>query len=794
MAGTASPVDARRAVELLGKGRGSAGVALLAAALLSAVPGRAIAQVDYSRAERLIGWNLDPLVLGMASDPNWLEDGERFWYSARSRAGLEFFLVDPAANSRRAVFDNARLASAMSMAADTAYDPAKLPFTAFEFTEGTRAIRFRVGGRRFDCDVERYACMVGDTAGDRPSHHVLSPDKRWEAFIHAYDLWIRPAGGGDSTRLTTDGEEYYRYGEASPRPSEIRRGSRSTPWLEWSPDSRRIAVARHDERNVPLMPLYSSTTTRPSYYLYRYGLPGDTAVSRFDIHVIDIEARTNVRVDMPAQPYPMSGLAGLGPGGEWLTVKWSPDGEHFYFTHHVRARKRVQLMEADLGTGRPLATLARDSAATYVELNLLRNGKPNWFVIRGGTEVVWFSERDGWAHLYRHDGGGKPMNRITAGPWTVGEVVHIDERAGVIYFTARGREPGTNPYYRRLYRAGLDGGGLTLLTPEDADHTIDFTRSGRFFLDRFSAPDQAGRTVLRSADGRIARVLEEADVSQLAEAGWTPPEVISVKARDGLTDLWGLVFKPRDLNPERTYPVIVNIYPGPQIGSVGTWNFEVARRGENHGLAELGFIVIQVDALGTPYRWKAFHDAWYGNMGDNGIPDQIAAVKQLGARRSYMDLDRVGIYGHSGGGFSSTDALLRYPDFFKVAVSSSGNHDNRSYGHYWAEQYQGLLVRDTVRGTDNYQNQVNALLVDNLRGKLFLMHGDMDDNVHPAMTLQVVDALIKANKSFDLLILPDRAHGLNEPYVIRRRWDYFVEHLMGEVPPHDFEIRQPAGR
>jgi dipeptidyl aminopeptidase/acylaminoacyl peptidase len=770
--------------------RARSAIGLAASALALALP--AAAQVDYSRAERLIGWHLEPLVLGFPSEPTWLEDGERFWYSVRSRAGLEFILVEPAAGQRRPAFDNARLAAAMSIAADTSYDPARLPFATFEFTRATSAIRFRVSGRRFDCDLASYACTVGDTTGDRPAHHLPSPDGRREAFIHRYDLWIRPASGGDSVRLTTDGEEYYRYGEASPRPSELRRRSRSTPWLEWSPDSRRIAVARHDERNIPLMPLYSSTTTRPTSYLYRYGLPGDTAVSRFDIHIVDVESRGNVRVDMAAQPYPMSGLAGLGPGNDWLTVKWSPAGDRLWFTHHVRARKRVQLMEADPATGRTLGILAKDSSATYVELNLLRNGKPNWFVLGGGAEVLWFSERDGWAHLYRYDASGKLLNPVTTGPWTVGEVVHIDERAGQVYFTARAREPGSNPYYRRLYRASLNGGTPVLLTPEDADHTVEFTRSGRFFLDRYSAPDQPGRTVLRAADGRVVRTLEEADVSQLAAQGWAPPEVITVKARDGTTDLRGLVFKPGNLDPARKYPVIVNIYPGPQIGSVGNWNFDVARRGENHGLAELGFIVVQVDALGTPYRWKAFHDAWYGNMGDNGIPDQIAAVRQLGARHAWMDLDRVGIYGHSGGGFSSTDALLRYPDFFKVAVSSSGNHDNRSYGHYWAEQYQGLLVRDTVKGADNYQNQVNALLVNNLKGHLFLMHGDMDDNVHPAMTLQVVDALIRANKSFDLLILPDRAHGLNEPYVIRRRWDYFVEHLLGQEPPRDFEIRQPA--
>jgi dipeptidyl aminopeptidase/acylaminoacyl peptidase len=764
--------------------------------LMALAPAPLAAQVqpvDYARAERLIGWNLTSLVLGEATAPNWIGGTDRFWYRVRSRNGNEFFLVDPVANTRRPVFDNARLAAAMSLANDTAYDPLKLPFTSFELEDGERRIRLRASGKRFRCDVTAYTCTVSDTLGERPSHHMVSPDGRWEAFIHRYDLWVRPAGGGDSTRLTTDGEAYWRYGEASPRPSEIRQGGRSLPWLEWSPDSKRIAVGRHDERAVKLMPLYSSTSVRPRYFLFRYGLPGDSAVGSFEIHVVDLASKRNVRVDMPSQPYPMSGFAGMGPDNDWLTVKWSPGSDHLYFTHHVRARKRVQLMEADLATGRAFRILAKDSSATYVELNLLRNGKPNWFVLASG-DVVWLSERDGWAHLYRLDAQGAVKNRITSGPWTVGEVVSIDERAGLIYFTARGREADCNPYYRLLYRAGLDGSNLMLLAPEDGDHAVDATPSGRFFVDRWSAPDRPGKAVLRAApDGRVLRTLEEMDLTQLVAAGWTPPEVFSVKARDNVTDLWGLLFRPKHLDATKRYPLIVNIYPGPQIGSVGEWRFDVDRRGENHGLAELGFIVMQVDALGTPYRAKAFHDAWYGNMGDNGIPDQIAAVKQLAARMPYIDLDRVGIYGHSGGGFSSTDAILRYPDFFKVAVSSSGNHDNRSYGHYWGEQYQGLLTRDTVRRTDSYENQVNALLANNLRGRLLLMHGDMDDNVHPAMTLQLVAALVKANKTFDLVMLPDRAHGLNEPYVIRRRWDYFVRHLLGAKPPENYHIRAAGG-
>ena len=744
----------------------------------------------YARAERLIGWNLTPLVRGETSVPEWMGDGDRFWYRVQTAAGTRFFLVDPVARTRAPLFDAPRLAAAMSIANDTAYDAARLPFTTLEVRDEGRAIRFRANSKRFDCVLATYVCTVDAKARDMPSHHILSPDGNREAFIHKNDLWIQPAGGGDSTRLTTDGAEFHSYGEASPRPNQLLRGDRSTPWLEWSPDSRHIAVARHDERSLATMPMYSSTTTRPRFWQYRYSLPGDSAVSSFEIHLVGVEARMSVQVDVPSQPYPMSGLAGL-VGNDWITVKWSADAERLFFTHHVRARKRVQLMEADIATGKALRIMARDTGATYVELNQLRNGKPNWFVLENRGDVLWQSERDGWAHFYRFDMDGNLLGRVTAGAWPVSDVEFIDERNGTLYFTARGREEGRNPYYQHLYRIALDGSGLTLLSPEDADHAIDVSPSGRFFVDRQSRPDGTGATVVRAApDGRVILELETLDLTQLEAVGWIAPEIITVKARDAVTDLWGLLFRPKDFDPARKYPVIVNIYPGPQIGSVGVWTFEVDRRGELQALAELGFVVVQVDALGTPYRSKAFHDTWYGNMGDNGIPDQIAAVQRLAAKHAWIDIDRVGIFGHSGGGFSSTGAILRYPDFFKVAVSTSGNHDNRSYGHYWAEQYQGPLVRDTVENTDNYLNQVNATHAANLRGRLLLMHGDLDDNVHPAMTLQLVDALIKANKTFDLVILPDRPHGLNEPYVIRRRWDYFVQHLLRAPVPREYEIRR----
>ena len=322
------------------------------------------------------------------------------------------------------------------------------------------------------------------------------------------------------------------------------------------------------------------------------------------------------------------------------------------------------------------------------------------------------------------------------------------------------------------------------------------TPDGQYLVDAYSRPDVPPVSVLRDTSGRAVMELEYADLAALEAIGWSPPRIFEYKGRDGITTIYGLMHLPSDFDSTTVYPVVEYVYPGPFIGSVGTWNFGggplgLVVRADQDALAELGFAVLQMDHMGTSLRSKAMLDHYWGNMGDNGIPDHVAALRQLGARHGFLDLDRVGIYGHSGGGFASTGAILRYPDIYKVAVSSSGNHDNRSYHAAYAEKYQGLLVSDTVNGTDNYANQVNASLAANLEGKLMLMTGDMDDNVHPAMTLQVVDALIKANKSFDFLILPNRAHDLNEPYVVRRRWDYFVEHLMGAEPPRNFRITRP---
>jgi dipeptidyl aminopeptidase/acylaminoacyl peptidase len=388
---------------------------------------------------------------------------------------------------------------------------------------------------------------------------------------------------------------------------------------------------------------------------------------------------------------------------------------------------------------------------------------------------------------------GKLKNQITSGDFVVTELLRVDEKARLLYFLADGREKGRDPYFDHLYRVGFDGSGLTLLTPEDAQHEVTFSPTGRYFVDSYSKADAARVCVLRDADGKLLATLEKADVSKLEAAGWKAPERIAVKARDGATDLYGLMFKPTNLDPAKKYPIVNYIYPGPQSGSLGVYGRSfAAARGDAQALAELGFIVVMIDGMGNPQRSKSFHDAYYGNMGDNTLPDQVAGMRELALRYAWIDIERAGIAGHSGGGYAAADAMFRYPDFFKVGVSEAGNHDNREYEDDWGERYQGLLSK-SEKGT-NYDDQANQNIAKNLKGHLLLAHGTMDTNVPPYNTLLVVNALIKANKDFDLLLLPNRHHGFgSEPYMVRRRWDYFVRYLLGAEPPKEYELKGSGG-
>jgi dipeptidyl aminopeptidase/acylaminoacyl peptidase len=776
--------------------RATALLTLSLAAPLSAQQQRVVTATDYARAERFLAPSTAPLVFGAGVRPTWLS-GDRFWYRTSKPAGVEFILVDPNTGSRSRAFDQAKLAAGLAAATGTAVDSLHLPFTQFEYAPDGRAIRVRVGGRGYECDpatgrcgaamddreVPAAAAATRRRAGGRPE--LRSPDGKRAAFIRDYNLWVRDVATGAESPLTRDGVKDFGYATDNAGWTHS-----DAPILAWSPDSKRIATYQQDERGVGKMYLVSTVVGHPTLQAWNYPLPGDSIITTIQRVIIDVDGTKVTRLQMPADQHRSTFCDDVSCSpGEWTDVQWYPDGSHVAFVSTSRDHKRENFRVADATTG-AVREVFEETVPTQFESG---QSRASWMVLPASNEVIWFSERDDWGNLYLYDlSSGKLKRQITAGPGDVTQIFRVDERTRTIWFGGVGKTPGRDPYYRALYRINMDGGGSAALTPEDADHEITFSPSGRWFVDVHARPNVAPVSVLRDQNGRIVAPLEKADISRLLASGWKAPTPIIVKARDGKTDLYGLMYTPVALDSSKKYPIVNHIYPGPQTGSVGGRGFAPAR-GDAQALAELGFIVVEIDGMGTPWRSKSFHDAYYGHLGDNTLPDQVAGMKELAARYPFIDLDRAGIYGHSGGGFATADAMFRYPDFFKVGIAESGNHDNRVYEDDWGERYQGLLVRGPD-GSDNYAPDANQLLAKNLKGKLLLAHGTMDDNVPPNNTTLVVDALIKANKDFDLLMLPNQAHGYGSMsnYMTRRRWDYFVKNLLGAEPPKEYQIGQPS--
>ena len=761
---------------------------LLLALPLAAQEPRQLTAEDYARAERFLGANTVPLVTGFGVRPTWLADG-RFWYRATVPEGSAFIMVDPVRGSRQAAFDQVRLAAALSAASGGAVEGNRLPFQNFELSRDSRSITVTVQNRRWNCDLQRYVCSRADStsaAGDLRDANV-SPDGRWAVFIRDHNLWRRDLTTGQETQLTTDGVEDFGYATDNAGWTHSDRAI-----VTWSPDSRQIATFQHDGRGVRDMHLVSTNVGSPRLDSWKYPLPGDSVVFRISRVIIDSgpDGRPRVvRLAMPPDVHRSTVSDHVAcSGGTICDVQWYPDGSHLAFISSSRDHKKAWFRIANAQTGE-VRTLFEETSETQIgDASLTEN---LWRVLPASNELIWWSQRDNWIHLYLYDlTTGRLKNRITRGEGNVNEVVRVDEEARTIYFVGLGKEAGRDPYFQHLYRIGFDGRGERLLTPENANHVISISPDGKYFVDTYSTPDTPPVTVLRDMNGKLLQTLEKADISRLLATGWKPPTPVKMKGRDGTTDIYGLMYTPSNLDSTRRYPIINRIYPGPQSGSVGTRSFSPARS-DNQAIAELGFIVVEIDGMGTPGRSKAFHDTYYGDMGDNTIPDQIAGMKQLAERHPFIDIEKVGIWGHSGGGFATAAAMFRHPDFFDVGVAQSGNHDNRNYEDDWGERYQGLLVKNGE--SDNYADEANQTHAANLQGKLLLAHGAMDDNVPPYNTTLVVDALIKAGKDFDLLMFPHARHGYgaDNNYMMRRRWDYFVRHLMGAEPPKEYQIGRP---
>ncbi len=670
---------------------------------------------DYARAEKFMGYNTAPLVLHTMGRPTWLPD-ERFWYRTTTADGSAFVLFDPAKKTGQPAFDHAKLAAALSSATGRPADAAHLPFVDFEFSADGHAISVLVRGKRWRCDLDAYQCAAEGGDQDKSGNQnplraleVLSPDKKRAAFIRDFNLWVRDVATGKETQLTSDGVKDFGY--ATDNAGWIHS---DRPILLWSPDSRKIATFQQDQRGVGEMYLVETKVGHPKLQAWKYPLPGDDVVTTIQRVIINLDGPRVVRLKMPPDQHRSSLCDHIAcRGTEWADVEWSPDASHLAFVSTSRDHKHEQLRVADAATG-AIRDVLEEKVATFYEPG---NGRVNWHYLPASNEVIWFSERDNWGHLYLYDlATGKLKSQITSGDWNVTELLRIDEKNRVLYFLGVGHEKGRDPYFSHLYRIGFDGKNLTLLTPEDANHNTTFSPSGRFFVDNYSKPDVPPVAVLRDLDGKMLATIEKADITKLLAAGWKPPIPFTVKGRDGVTDLDGLMFKPTNFDPSKKYPIVNHIYPGPQQGSVGSWSFAAARS-DTQALAELGFIVIEIDGMGNPWRSKKFHDTYFGNMGDNTLPDQVAGMTQLAQRYSWIDLDRTGIYGHSGGGYATADAMFRYPDFFKVGISEAGNHDNREYEDDWGERYQGLLERHPD-GTTNYDDQANQNIAKNLKGHL----------------------------------------------------------------------------
>ena len=708
--------------------------------------------------------------------PQWISN-DSFWYIDAGKQSTMFFLVNSSQNTRSRLLDTDRLVASLANVSSEPIDPAHLPITDISVTPDLGTVRFDAFGRSWVCDLSVYH-LTETTLPAAVDAGIRSPDQHYIAYINGSNLDLYDTTTGVSSPLTIDGTIDYWYGKRSDTVrypvTEARTNSSPSPYLVWSPDSSKIRTFRVDQRNVSPCYLVQNVpengSIKPILYAYRFANPGDPAVPEYEPVTIDIRSRQITQMHWAPQPETSMMDTDLD-----VLSQWSKTGDKIYTLYLERGEKTIRLLEEDPVNG-DVREMINETGSTYREANLQYASTPNFAVLEKSGDIIWFSERDGWGHLYRFDLNGTLKNQITSGPWVVRDLLTVDENTSTVYFTASGRESG-NPYYRYLYRIGTDGSGLTLLTPGVADHAVTLSPDSNTFVEAYSRVDLPVVTDLKSINGTLLMHLASADDSDLTNLNWVPPERVMFKARDGSTDLYGLVFKPTNFDLTRKYPVIDVVYPGPYTIVSSTkfpdddgfnsrifWTCQM--------LAEQGYVVVTLDGLGTAYRSKAFHDVSYGNLGDTGLPDHITGLQQLAANRPWMDITRVGIYGKSAGGFMAAQAMLTYPAFFKVGVAASGDQDCRLYGSFWGEKYEGYPVGDS------YLEQVTAQKAANLTGDLLLLTGDLDDNVHPAMTMQLADSLEKANKDFDMFIFTNKNHNLNyDPYYLTKMMNYFGKNL-----------------
>lgn len=755
----------------------------------------------YARAAASTGAALAPLVLNAGVSPHWI-DGGGFWYRRARHEGGEFRVVQASGDAGPA-FDHARLAEAVSQAVNATIGPWALNVISLE---PGRETGVTVGGKLIRCALVDYRCDAPAAPPVGNPREIVSPDGGKAVFVKGHDLWLREIGNGRESALTTDGEAYFAWGKL-PDLSLISLTNQSTPlplppWgASWSPDGRYLIASRIDERPIAPYPFYEGSppdgSFRPVSRTVRISLLGEPTPV-FRAVVFDTMSGRRATIALPEDFSKTNMIEVFG---------WSADGKRFYAVLPGKGRD-LDLTEINAETG-AVRALVTESAKGFLGLNSEMYNGPNVRLIKGGREILWYSARSGWGHLYRYDlTTGKLLNAVTRGNWLVRDILHVDEARSRIIFTASGREPG-DPYRRRVYRVNFDGSDLKLLTPEDADHSLAGQATGAYalffgipksaskvspdgasFIDTWSTPAAPPVTVLRrTSDGGLIAKLETADISGLSALGWRPPEHFVVKAADGKTDIYGAIWWP-DADKGERVPVIDNLYGGPQ-SSIVPHGFTASGWNDSFAMSRLGFAVVTVDGRGTPLRSQAFQDESFSNFGDTMVDDHAAVIEQLAVRFPRLDRTRVGVTGHSLGGYVSTRAMLRRPDLFKVGVSSAGSHIYEALygtsGIFQTPNYGGgqeLRPRPNASPA-NYLALSNAPLAGNLRGRLLIGNGEVDENALPGTTLQFIDALTKAGRRYDFVYLPNTTHrfGSGGDYFTLRRWDYFTEHLLGAEPP-----------
>jgi dipeptidyl-peptidase-4 len=779
-------------------------------------------KANYQLAARFSPKKVEKMVFSTSVDPHWLKNSDRFWYVYETPAGRNWYIVDPARNQKKLLFDNAKLAAQLTLIVKDPMDAQHLNIDSLRFIKDENWIQFEVlstqeieikdstvkKGTPPKKERKKYFFEYNLTTGQvvelkdykkpkrNPRWVSISPDGKTVLFTRNFNLYIMDRANfekalvneDDSTikeqQLTTDGVEYFEYGFSGGENNvekEKNKAKRKSAFAFWSPDSKHFSILRNDSRAVKdLWVINHIADPRPTIETYKYQMPGEKESPITQLLLFDLATKTKKELDVKQFKdqvigiWPKSSPANARDD-DYRPLVWLGTNNKFYFNRSSRDLKRIDVCEVDINTG-SVKTLIDERMNTYVELRKLG-------VVNEGSELIQWSERDGWAHFYLYDGNGKLKNQITSGSFHCEDIVGIDEKNRVLYFTANGKEENEDPYYLHFYRVNFDGAGLRLLNPGEFEHEVNMNDNQRYFVNNSSRVNSTPVSALYNNEGRKLMNLETTDLSSLMSAGYKFPEVFKVKADDGITDLYGVIYKPFDFDSNRKYPVILYVYPGPQTEAVNkafSRSFDRVDR-----LAQAGFIVVTVgNRGGHPSRSKWYHNYGYGNLRDYGLADKKAAVEQLSDRFKYIDINKVGIHGHSGGGFMSTAAVLVYPDFFKVAVSSAGNHDNAIYNRWWSEKHHGVKEVVGEKGDTSfvYSIEKNPELARNLKGKLLLFHGDIDNNVHPANTIRMANALIKANKRFDFVILPGQRHGFGDmnEYFFWRMTDYFSNWLLGD--------------